>query len=93
MHEMMFCVQVMLARQKGTKQIYAMKVLKKQTVLKKDELQHTLTENNVLAKCSHSFLTALKFSFQTTDLLCFVMEYVNGGEVRVDGRDAGHRNE
>jgi len=26
-------------------------------------------------------LQALKYSFQTTDYLCFVMEYVNGGEV------------
>ena len=33
------CGQVMLVRQKDTKNIYAMKVLKKQTVLKKDELQ------------------------------------------------------
>ena len=25
---------------------------------------------------------ALKYSFQTHDRLCFVMEYANGGEVR-----------
>ena len=51
--------------------------------------QHTLTENNVLAKCSHAFLTALKYSFQTPDLLCFVMEYVNGGEARRPMRSHG----
>lgn len=50
-------------------------------VLEKDELAHTLTENNVLTKCTHPFLTSLHYSFQTPDLLCFVMEYVNGGEV------------
>jgi RAC serine/threonine-protein kinase len=58
-----------------------MKVLKKAMVLEKDELTHTLTENAVLAKCTHPFLTSLHFSFQTSELLCFVMEYVNGGEV------------
>lgn len=64
-------------------QIYAIKILKKSMVLEKDELAHTLTENHVLAKCSHPFLTSLHYSFQTADLLCFVLEYVNGGEVCV----------
>jgi RAC serine/threonine-protein kinase len=76
--------KVLLAKQKGTNNVYAIKVLKKETILQKDELAHTLTENHVLAKCAHPFLTSLKYSFQTSDLLCFVMEYVNGGEVRTD---------
>lgn len=73
----------MLAKQKATGAVYAIKVLKKSMVLEKDELDHTLTENSVLAKANHPFLTCLKYSFQTKDLLCFVMEYVNGGEVGI----------
>ncbi len=75
------CGKVMLAKQKVGGNIFAIKVLKKSMVLEKDELAHTMTENSVLAKCAHPFLTSLKYSFQTSDLLCFVMEYVNGGEI------------
>ena len=60
--------KVMLAKQNTTGKIYAMKVLKKSMVLAKNELAHTMTESNILAKCHHPFLTELKFSFQTTDL-------------------------
>jgi len=73
--------KVMLAKQKITNDVFAIKILKKSMVLEKDELAHTLTENAVLAKCQHPFLTELRYSFQTKDLLCFVMEYVNGGEI------------
>jgi len=73
--------KVMMARETKTGQIYAIKVLKKETILEKGELVHTLTENSVLARCSHPFLTSLKYSFQTEHHLCFVMEYVNGGEL------------
>eukprot|EP00043_Microstomoeca_roanoka_P030150 m.24917 g.24917 ORF g.24917 m.24917 type:complete len:465 (-) comp9772_c0_seq1:87-1481(-) len=73
--------KVMLAKLRSNGAIYAIKVLKKSMILEKNELAHTFTENSVLAKCSHPFLTSLHYSFQTPDLLCFVMEYVNGGEL------------
>jgi RAC serine/threonine-protein kinase len=73
--------KVMLSKEKETGEIYAIKVLKKEVILAKDEVTHTLTENAVLQNTKHPFLTALKCSFQTPDLLIFVMEYVNGGEL------------
>lgn len=51
--------KVMLARKKDDKKVFAIKILKKSMVLEKDELVHTLTENSVLAKCQHPFLTRL----------------------------------
>ncbi|XP_067895147.1 RAC-alpha serine/threonine-protein kinase isoform X4 [Heterodontus francisci] len=48
---------------------------------KVDEVAHTVTENRVLQNSRHPFLTALKYSFQTNDRLCFVMDYANGGEL------------
>ena len=73
--------KVMLGKHKATGVLYAIKVLKKSVILAKDEVAHTMTENAVLQSTDHPFLTGLKFSFQTKDLLCFVMEYVNGGEL------------
>jgi RAC serine/threonine-protein kinase len=73
--------KVMLARERATNELYAIKVLKKEVILEKEEVTHTLTENQVLQSTDHPFLTSLKYSFQTKDLLCFVLEYVNGGEL------------
>ncbi|KJE94064.1 akt protein [Capsaspora owczarzaki ATCC 30864] len=73
--------KVVLARKKDTREIMAIKILKKEVIMAKDEVAHTMTENRVLQKVRHPFLTELKYSFQTEDRLCFVMEYVNGGEL------------
>ncbi|XP_041981298.1 RAC serine/threonine-protein kinase [Aricia agestis] len=73
--------KVVLSREKGTGKLYAMKILKKNVILQKDELAHTITENRVLKKTKHPFLTSLRWSFQTADRVCFVMEYANGGEL------------
>uniref|UniRef100_A0A6Q2Z5I8 non-specific serine/threonine protein kinase n=1 Tax=Esox lucius TaxID=8010 RepID=A0A6Q2Z5I8_ESOLU len=73
--------KVILVKEKATGKYYAMKILKKEVIVAKDEVAHTLTENRVLQNSKHPFLTGLKYSFQTHDRLCFVMEYANGGEV------------
>lgn len=72
---------VMLSKEKSSGEIFAIKVISKEMIIEKDEIKHTLTENKVLQQTKHPFLTGLKYSFQTKDKLCFVMEYVNGGEL------------
>ncbi|CAL4062293.1 unnamed protein product, partial [Meganyctiphanes norvegica] len=73
--------KVILCREKSSNHFYAIKILRKDVIIKRDEVAHTLTENRVLQRVDHPFLTYLKYSFQTNDRLCFVMEYVNGGEL------------
>ncbi|GAB0095615.1 Non-specific serine/threonine protein kinase [Sergentomyia squamirostris] len=73
--------KVILCREKATAKLYAIKILKKEVIIQKDEVAHTLTENRVLRTTNHPFLISLKYSFQTADRLCFVMQYVNGGEL------------
>lgn len=49
--------KVVLSREKGTGKLYAMKILKKNLIIQKDEVAHTNTENQVLKKTKHPFLT------------------------------------
>ncbi|XP_022246432.1 serine/threonine-protein kinase Sgk1-like [Limulus polyphemus] len=74
--------KVLLAKHKTEGNVYAVKVLQKNIILKKNEKNHIMSERNVLLKnLAHPFLVGLHYSFQTTDKLYFVLDYINGGEV------------
>ncbi|KAG7278766.1 hypothetical protein CRUP_019072, partial [Coryphaenoides rupestris] len=74
--------KVLLARHKESTNYYAIKVLQKKIILKKKEQKHIMAERSVLMKnIKHPFLVGLHYSFQTTDKLYFVLDYVNGGEL------------
>jgi len=64
-----------------TGNIYAMKVLNKKSIIDRGELQHTKAEQSILTKLNCPFLVRLHWSFQTTDKLYFIMDFVNGGEL------------
>ncbi|KAJ3026084.1 UNVERIFIED_CONTAM: hypothetical protein HDU68_006224 [Siphonaria sp. JEL0065] len=73
--------KVVQVKKKDTGRIYAMKILKKSSIVERDEVEHTLAERNVLAKVSHPFIVNIKFSFQSKDKLYLVLAFVNGGEL------------
>ncbi|KAG1692017.1 Serine/threonine-protein kinase Sgk3 [Nymphon striatum] len=73
--------KVLLAKHKVELKIYAIKVLQKKMIIKRNETKHIMSERNVLLKnLHHPFLVGLHYSFQTSDKLYFVLDYVNGGE-------------
>jgi len=63
--------------------LYAMKVLKKASVVQKPKtLEHTMTERRVLESVRKTpFVVTLHYAFQTETKLHLVMDYVNGGEL------------
>ncbi|KAK2705109.1 serine/threonine-protein kinase Sgk2-like isoform X2 [Artemia franciscana] len=74
--------KVLLAKHIHDKQHYAIKVLEKEKIIKRNETRHILAERNILLKnISHPFLVSLKFCFQTKDKLYFALDFINGGEL------------
>jgi serum/glucocorticoid-regulated kinase 2 len=54
----------MQVRKKDTGQIYAMKVLRKEAIIARKQVAHTMAERNILRKIQHPFIVRLHFAFQ-----------------------------
>jgi classical protein kinase C len=76
--------KVMLAETKQSRQLYAIKVLKKEFIIENDEVESTRSEKRVFLianKERHPFLLNLHACFQTETRVYFVMEYISGGDL------------
>ncbi|KAF7725874.1 hypothetical protein EC973_009206 [Apophysomyces ossiformis] len=72
--------RVYMVKQKATDKLYAMKVLSKREMIKRNKIKRALAEQEILATSNHPFIVTLYHSFQSQDYLYFVMEYCMGGE-------------
>ncbi len=61
--------------------LYAMKILKKENVIKRNQIEHTRTERRVLGFVRHPFIVSLYYAFQTETKLFLVLDYCGGGEL------------
>ncbi|TKR60057.1 hypothetical protein L596_029643 [Steinernema carpocapsae] len=73
--------QVSLVKKKDTGQIYAMKKLSKKDVIMKQQAAHVKAERDILAEANSSWVVKLYFSFQDSNFLYFVLEFVPGGDL------------
>jgi len=80
--------KVLLVRKLGSDDLFAMKVLKKDEVKRRNQVAHTLTERAVMESISHPFIVPLCYSFQSRTRLFMVSEFCPGGELFYHLREA-----
>lgn len=73
--------EVRVIRKKDTKEVYAMKTMRKKDMIVKNQVAHIRAERNLLALADNPWLVKLHFSFQDDTYLYLVMEYCPGGDL------------
>ena len=69
----------MLFKYLENNKIYAMKILKKEEIIKRNQVKHTKTERFLFEKLNHPFIAKLKYVFQDDQKLYLVTEFMQGG--------------
>jgi len=85
--------KVMQVKKKDTGKIYAMKVLRKETIIQRKQVAHTRAEKAILQMIQHPFIVTLHYAFQTEEKLYMVLDYINGGELFFHLKKEGRFNE
>lgn len=85
--------KVMLVKKKDDGQIYAMKVLRKDAIIKRRQVAHTRAEKDILTKLKHPFIVNLNYAFQTPDKLFMILDFINGGELFFHLKNEGRFSE
>ena len=73
--------EVALVRKGDSRNLYAMKTLRKRDVLQRNQVAHVKAERDILAEADNEWVVKLYFSFQDKDNLYFVMDYIPGGDM------------
>ena len=73
--------EVHVCRNKKTGEIVAIKKIKKDFLISKNQIRHTLDEQDFLSKVNSPWIVELKASFQEGDYLYLVMEFCPGGDL------------
>ncbi|OWM81613.1 serine/threonine-protein kinase AtPK2/AtPK19-like [Punica granatum] len=73
--------KVYQVRKKGTSEIYAMKVMRKDKIMEKNHAEYMKAERDILTKIDHPFIVQLRYSFQTKYRLYLVLDFINGGHL------------
>ncbi|KAI0717491.1 kinase-like protein [Cerioporus squamosus] len=81
--------EVFLARKADTREVCALKKMRKRTLFKMDEVRHVLVERDILTATKTPWLVRLLYAFQDPSHVYLAMEYVPGGDFRTLLNNAG----
>lgn len=87
--------KVLLVKKKDSGELYAIKVLKKSELHRRNQVERTMTERRILVcrifclsnqtylqgSVRHPFIVKLNYAFTSESKLFFVLEYCPGGEL------------
>ena len=86
--------KVLLVTKLDSGKPYAMKVLKKEVLEKRNQRVHTQAEREILEGTrDHPFIVQMRFAFQTQDKLYMVLDFMAGGELFFHLRKSGRFTE
>lgn len=72
--------RVILSKSRRNGQLYALKVVEKQTILQQHRERDAFIERNIMRRVDHPFILKLHATFQTEHKLFFVMDFLGGGD-------------
>ncbi|VFQ77548.1 unnamed protein product [Cuscuta campestris] len=73
--------RVFLAKKRATGDLFAIKVLRKADMIRKNAVENILAERDILISVRNPFVVRFFYSFTCRDNLYLVMEYLNGGDI------------
>lgn len=73
--------EVWLVRKIDTNLLFALKILRKADVLRRNQAAHVKAERDLLAEADDEWFVKLYYSFQDDEFLYFVMDYIPGGDL------------
>lgn len=85
--------RVFLAKKRTTGDLFAIKVLKKADMIRKNAVESILAERDILISVRNPFVVRFFYSFTCRENLYLVMEYLNGGDLYSLLRNLGCLNE
>lgn len=73
--------KVYMAKLRRTKEIFALKALKKSTLILKKQLKYAIGEVNILKKLYSPFILQLHYAFQTPHYLYLCLDFCPYGDL------------